>query len=392
MRSQRRSNQAGFTLLELLVAMGVMLLVLAGTTQILSNAMSTQIAAKRMLDMNSQLRAAMDLVQRDLLQVGQGLPVGRRVGIPNDIGATPIVRPGPGPSGSCPGVDTFPLDATIPAVTVGADEGPPINGVCTDVITILAADNQFGPIAVASIAPSGASAVIHTRDPLGNVVNISDDPDLAGDNLRPGDLLMLSKGTMSVLMQVTDVAGQTVTFAAGGGDPLGLNQFDVALDVQGTINQLKNLAPADPDVPTDVSIPADGVLDPGPSQATRIRMITYFVDIDTDPLVPRLVRVLGGGQPNAVGMGVEAFRLTYDISNQSDNPTSVRMDAADLGGTGACSPSPCSPNQVRKVNIVLAMNASREQAGSLADHGRQSQNTLYTQVSLRSMAFVDRYR
>lgn len=88
--SARRPSDAGFTLLELLVAMTIMLVVLAGTTQIMTSAMNSTAAAKHMLDMNSHLRAAMDLMQRDLLQVGQGLPVGRRVGIPNGPGATAI--------------------------------------------------------------------------------------------------------------------------------------------------------------------------------------------------------------------------------------------------------------------------------------------------------------
>ena len=118
--------------------------------------------------MNSHLRATMDLLQRDMLQVGQGLPVGRRVGIPNDVGAVAIVRPGPGPVGVCPGVQTFPVDSEIAAVTVGAGLGPPINGVCTDVVTTLAADNQFGPVPIASIAADGSSLQIHQlREHLG---------------------------------------------------------------------------------------------------------------------------------------------------------------------------------------------------------------------------------
>jgi len=38
------------------------------------------------------------------------------------------------------------------------------------------------------------------------------------------------------------------------------------------------------------------------------------------------------------------------------------------------------------------MRAGREVTGNSLEKGRQSQNTLYTQVSLRSLAFVDRYR
>ena len=50
-------------------------------------------------------------------------------------------------------------------------------------------------------------------------------------------------------MQVTAVAGADRDLRTGAGDPLGLNQFDAALTMLGTINQLKAQAPADPDNP-----------------------------------------------------------------------------------------------------------------------------------------------
>lgn len=383
MRSELLRKDQGFTLIELLIAMAVTLLVLAGTMQIMSSALSGQAAAKQALDMNSHLRAAMDLLHRDMLQVGQGLPVGRRVGIPNGDGAQAIARPGPAQSGDCAGVSDFPLEASLPAVIVGPDLGPPVNGDCTDVITILSADNLFGQVPVAAISASGATLTIHDS------VNISDDPDANADNIRAGDLLMITKGVSSVLMQVTAVAGQTVTFDAGASDPLGLNQLDTSLTTDGTINQLRAQAPVDPAAP----VVEEGVQQAGPSQATRIRMITYFVDIATDPRqVPRLVRAIGGAQASAVGMGVQGFRLTYDLTDQTeDPPTSVRMNAADVAGTGACD-TPCSENQIRKINIMLGMTGSDGRTNGRPGDGRQAQNTLYTQVSLRSMAFVDRYR
>ena len=377
-----RHPEAGFSLLELLVSMAIMLIVVGGVGQVMKDAMDGARAAKDMLDMNAHLRAAMDLIERDLLQAGQGLPVGRRVGIPNQDVATPILRPGPALSPGCAGVTTFPAAPTLPAIGVGPNLGPAVNGACTDVITILAADNQFGSVSVAAISANGLTATIHDS------VNISDNPDAQFDNVRVGDLLMLTKGAMSVLAQVTDVNGQVVTFGGGVDDPLGLNQLDPALNILGTINQLKADAPVDPDVPVVVG----GVQQLGPSQATRIRMITYYVDTTIDPLVPRLMRIAGGGQPNVVGLGVQAFRLTYDIANQLNNPSGVRMDAADIGGAGACNPDPCSENQIRKVNILLAMSGHDPRRGPTVRRGRDTQNALYAQVSLRNMAFVDRYR
>lgn len=389
MTRQAMSGESGFSLIELLVATGIVLLVLAGTAQTMTSAIEGQSAAKQVLDMNGHLRAAMDLIERDLLQTGQGLPVGRRVGIPNGADAQLVLRPGPAASGACGGVTTFPAQPSLPAVVVGPDLGPPIDGRCTDVVTIFAADNLFGKVPVAAIAADGRSAVIHQAS-----ANISDDPDVNSDNLRPGDILMFEKGVMSVLVQVTEVQGQTVRFDPGANDPLRLNQFDTDVnnaDMQGTLNILKATAPADPNTPA-------GNGSAGPSLATRIRMVTYFVDT-TAGAVPRLVRQIGGNPANAVAIGVQGFRLSYDIADQVTNPTSVRMDDADLDGTGSCPDNPntvaieaCSENQIRKVNVVLSMRAEQLESSRLLAHGNNGQSTLYSQVSLRSLAFVDRYQ
>ena len=66
----------------------------------------------------------------------------------------------------------------------------------------------------------------------------------------------------------------------------------------------------------------------------------------------------------------------------------------DLDGTGACDPDPgtapvltCTPNQIRKVNVRLAGRSAEP------DHASRLffRNSLNTQVSLRSLALVNRY-
>ena len=100
------------------------------------------------------------------------------------------------------------------------------------------------------------------------------------------------------------------------------------------------------------------------------------------------MRALGGNAPNAVGFEVEAFRLTFDIADGVTNPTGVRMDANDLAGGGACGVAACSENQVRKVNV----GARHPLARAVRRHeGSTTTNTLFTQVALRSLAFVNRY-
>ena len=74
----------------------------------------------------------------------------------------------------------------------------------------------------------------------------------------------------------------------------------------------------------------------------------------------------------------------------ANNPSNVRMVAADLTAPAArARRSPCSPNQIRKVNVFLAGRSASAILGEPDDFFR---NTLSTQVSLRSLALVDRYR
>jgi prepilin-type N-terminal cleavage/methylation domain-containing protein len=358
----RRARQdAGFTLPEVLIAMGIMLVVLAGTFSAMTNAMDSERAARNLTTMNGNLRAGMDLVTRDLIQVGQGLPIGRIVGIPNGAGATAIARPGPAASGACPGVGNFTAGPSIPAVTVGPGRGPAINGVCTDVITTLAVDSAFEGANVSSISAAstltvyqpGADDILNTADD----VRITDAPDVNGDNVRVGDLLLITKGDLSVLIAVTAVSGQTITFANGGA--LGINQTAAA---QGTVNQLRlNTSPAaDPVAPTFTG----GLMNRGPSSISRVRMITYFVNTTADPASPRLMRQIGAGAAMAVAFDLEAFNLTYDIADGDTNPANVDMTAADLAVGGACGTDPCSPSQIRKVNVTMAIRSRQEVAGA----------------------------
>lgn len=351
------SDQAGFSLPEVLVSMGVTLVVLGGTFSAMSSSIRDAQTAKQVTSLNYNLRTAMDVIVRDMLQVGQGLPGGSRITVPNGPGATLINRPGPAISGACPGATRFPAGAFLPAVTSGPGLGPPIGARCTDVITTLAVDATFEGVPVTTAA-NGSTATIDIA-----VADISAGADGPVNDLRVGDLLMISNGAASALMHITAVDGdQTVTF--GAGDTLNLNQFGAG--VLGTILQLPAV----------------------PATASRIRMLTYYVDITTDPQHPRLVRRIGNGPPNAIGFDIEMLRFTFDITDSVGNPTGVRLLPADFAAGGACGANPCSPNQIRIINVMLAMR-SRDRRTPTDDYFR---NTLYTQVSARSLAFFDQYR
>jgi prepilin-type N-terminal cleavage/methylation domain-containing protein len=380
-RSSIRSRQSGFTLVELLVSMSITTVIMGATMSAMQHAINATDSALLLTSMNNGLRTSMDLMVRDLLQVGQGLPSGHVVMVPAGPGALAIRMPGPpgtnftltGSTGNaCPAVG----DCTeISAVMPGPGLGPVIAGVTTDMITTLQVDSSFDQVRLTAFAADGASIAV---DPAVNITN------LGPDDIHPADLIVLMKGSLSALVQVSRVAGQTVFFDAA--DSLRLNQQGGALD--GTARELRSVIPVD----TAPVLPAVFV----PTLASRVRMISYYIDNVTDPLRPRLVRRMNNGHATnfdntlgtAVAFDVENLQITYDLADGVTNPANVRMVKADLDGTGRCLPNPCSRNNIRKVNILLSGRSKAPTKGT-----RQFlRNRLQTQVSLRSLALVDRYR
>ena len=404
----RRVNDArGFTLVEMLITMAITTIVLGATMVAMNNATSATQTATQVGDLNNTLRTAMDLMVRDALQVGQGLPPGRRIQIPNGANSQTIQLPGPlgsdytydGPS-FCPAraSDNDTVCEQISAVVPGPGRGPTLNGQPTDMITLIQADSSFDTVDLVAFAADGRSVTVALPCPASGSCNtattgpggrrISDSPDVDSDNVRAGDLIMLSKGSLSALVEVSGVTGQVISF--GANDALRLNQTSAA---DGTTVGLRNADPPDvlpsPQPATPVYLMQ--------SHASRIRMISYYLDVETDALHPRLIRRIGNGgvwndfdnaNGTVVAFDIENLQFTYDLSDGVTNPSNVRMNDADMGGTGACAPARCYAEQVRKINIYLS-GRSRLPRKASTQYFRQR---LVTQVSLRSLSFVDKYR
>ena len=190
--------------------------------------------------------------------------------------------------------------------------------------------------------------------------------------------MMISKGSFTALVQVTAVDTGTRRLTFGNGDSLNLNQSGAAA---GNLPALNALAP---------------VNSPSGVQLTRIRMITYYLDATIDPKHPRLVRRINNGNAmsfdnttgTAVAMDIENLTFAYDLNDGNTNPSGVRMTAADIAGTGACAPNPCSTNLIRKVDVLITARSSNV----VNPKARSFHNTLASQVAFRGMAFVDEYR
>lgn len=407
------SRQAGFSLVELLVTMAITTVILGATMTAMGNAIRATDTAIMLTALNNGLRTSMDLVVRDMLQVGQGLPSGNTILIPTAAGSLAIKMPGPptvqyylGAVGAAPEILPI-LTATAPAgganppalsaVIPGPGMGPVVNGAATDMIITVMADSAFEHIRLGCLVPTancttGLAAngtsmqVWNGPTPTGVSLTSNHGANITNggaDDIHAGDLIMLTRDSFSALVQVTAVAGQIVTFAAA--DSMNLNQQGAG---DGTAKELAGPLPSQDVYTVPVPMPNPQPLPIISTEATRIRMISYYIDATTDPQRPRLVRRINNMPGTAVAFDVENLQITYDLVDGVTNPANVRMVAADLNGTGRCAPNKCSPNQIRKVNILISGRSKVPMKGTR----QYLRNRLLTQVSLRSLAFVDRYQ
>jgi prepilin-type N-terminal cleavage/methylation domain-containing protein len=371
----RRGTASGFSLIEVMVSVGIMSVIMAATMSALSQAMKANQTAQLVTGMNNSLRTGMDLMIRDLLQVGSGLPPGHFVLIPS---TSQINMPGP-PLTTYKSVAG---DLDLNAVNPGYRLGPVVAGIATDTLTTLAADSTFSHVGLTARATDGSWIDV---DPA---INIGTGP----DKVMPGQLILLEKGSYTVLLQVTAVtpASRRITF--GSTDSLNLNKHTAPSGSVNGTNGLNNFAPSpDTALPSPQTNPVTPFLH---TVATRIRMISYYID-NTNTAHPKLVRRINNGNEitfdntsgSTVAFDVDNLQVSYDIANGGTNPANVKFAPADYLVTGPCMPAACSVNQIRKVNITLGGRSRLVYSGT-----RQFfHNSLSTQVSLRGMAFVNEY-
>jgi prepilin-type N-terminal cleavage/methylation domain-containing protein len=347
-------RDAGFTLLELLVAVAITVIIVAISLSILVSFQHTSEGIVLAANTQENLRAGMNYVSRDLVLTGEGLPTGG-ISIPNG-GGVAVNRPGPPGAG-----DTFPLTYTsIPAITPGAAMGANILEP-SDMLTVMYADNSIAlsqnlinnptppagdPVCNGTIDPTGASVTfdINCTDISSGVMVI-----------HPGDLILFSNAQGNALEEVTSIAGQTLSFAAN--DAYNLNQRN---DPSGTMHQIQ--APA-------------GSGNYPPTTATRVVMITYYLD-NANPNEPRLMREVNFNAPQPVAEGIEDLQASYDFIDGVTNPTDQKIP-----------PAGDSPNQTENVNLFMAARSARPFSWT----HRYFRNNLVTQVSLRGMAYFNRY-
>jgi prepilin-type N-terminal cleavage/methylation domain-containing protein len=351
-------REKGFSLIEVMVSTAILLVIMAATLGALTDALHANEAVTLMADMQDNLRACMNMMVRDIIQAGSGVPIGG-ISLPyTNAASRPINRPSPPLQAY-----TFPVAPQITSINPGFNLGPTLLGNLTDMITVIYTDNELPWSTMAPINNPAAPTCGGTMAANGSTITFDTVTAgcaqlVAGNvSVQPGDLLMLTNTQGgNIIQSVSNVAGSVVAFAPG--DAFGLNG---AVAASGTITQMQT---------------APGVFPP--TSATRIWMITYYLDTNTNPQRPQLMRQINFNAPAAVGQVMEGLQITYDVVNAV--ATAPANNARNII-------APDSPTQIRKVNLYLA--ARSETPYSVTRN--YFRTNLLTQIGLRSLSFTSRY-
>jgi len=370
-------SQRGFSLLELLVASSIGLTVVLVMTSLFKTGMDATMRVTQRAETQQNLRAAMELMTKDISLAGAGLPSG---GL--QLGTAGLSKVACNQAGTCYITGgTYPNSATgtanyMYAIEPGFGTGVQNAAVIASApaatnssITTVYCDYNFPLSNFTWTFPSSTTAGVA-------VINAAVTPNniLAPGGLQVGDLLMFNVATpgngktstgnsmvqnAAVVAEITGIPnGTTINFSTG--DALNFN-FSAGS------NNLASVSAAAAGAGAQVSV-------------CRLEVVSYFLQVPTaggTVQTPRLMRQVNGLNAVPVADNIINLQFTYDVINSITG--TVVANVQNPIGAGD------SPSLIQKVNIWVM-------GQGLTNNGNRAQNMyLATAVSTRDMSFCNSY-
>jgi len=358
MKIQKRNPGHGFTLIELLISMTAGLIVFAAMTSLFNSALDSTMLVTQRAETQQNMRAAVDLMVKDISMAGAGLPSGG-IQLPNGGGGSPSEY-ACDQTGTCHvPVYIYPTNNYMYGIIPGFNNGVEANAVIAaapppvinDSITVIYADFNF-PLSEYDVTfpvPGDGGAI--TLAPDAAYVP-APPPITAAGGIQVGDLIMLSNSLGTAVGEVTSLGPGGIAFADQ--DPLNINQSGAALNNIQAISTGANTV------------------------AYRLFAVTYYLTVPGNGKTPCLMRQVNGLTPVPVADDIINLQFAYDTYNSTTSVLDPNQPNPLLAGE--------SPNLIQKINIVVM-------GQSMINRGDKSQNMyLATSVSARNMAFRNRYQ
>jgi prepilin-type N-terminal cleavage/methylation domain-containing protein len=362
--SQPDFSQRGFSLLELMISMALGLIVMAAMAGIFKTGMNSTMLVTQRAETQQNMRAALDLIAKDISMAGAGVPTGG-IQLPTG-GPASLSKLACDQTSACHvPTSTYPTTPTwnylygiIPGYLNGVEANAVIPAApapaVNDSITVAYADYNFPLWEYNASFVAGSNGSQMTLAP--NPKYTPAPPPINGAGaIQAGDLIMVSGGSLTAVAEVTNITATTMTFA--NLDPLNINQ--------GAATSGNTAALA-------------GVVGVANVSVYRLFVVTYYLSVPPAGQTPRLMRQVNGLTPVPVADDIINLQFAYDVYNSSNNA----LDANQTNPLGVAE----SPNNIQKVNVVVM-------GQSIITNGNKAQNmSLGTSVSARNMAFRNRYQ
>ena len=341
MHSSTRPNQEGFSIIEMMIAVGVMVIVTAAVCSLMRDSIRVSKTTYELTDAQENLRTSQEYVNRDLMNAGDGLKSISMIRVPqafvtNYLTLNPIT------------------DAGLPAGVIN--------------LGILTSDNNVpGTTVVQAASPA---ATIRNNTDRQTILEMDTDPDF------PIGLAATAIDVNGSTMTVPDVTKFTVgeiyfiTSSLGGafGAITGINNGAKQLSFSNGDTYGLNLTGANGHIKT---ISGGGTL---ATSLMRMRIIHYYVN-STGLLMRRVFGVKGVGmRESIIAEHVLNVQFVYgsgmtDVNGNVLQPTSVLA-------------TPEQRLAVRQVEVTVSAETPH-----LLPNGTQPQLTMTTSTSVRNMQF-----
>jgi prepilin-type N-terminal cleavage/methylation domain-containing protein len=342
---QRGTRQGGFSLLELLVVMGIMLTLSAITITFMNTSVKISTMTNEMTEAQQNLRTAQEFISRDLLAAGDGMQDIKSPRLPKNfmtsyISKTTVVDAGNatlGVMGIITSDDQVPAGVAVPLPT------PAVNvKTGTDRITIMQMDPTFNNGATIALVNGSVTASGQTVTlPAGTTMT----------QFSVGDIYFFTstKGSAFGCVTAVNAAARILTFATTG-DPYGINQPIATGPIYSIMNGVTGTM-------------------------MRMLIVHYFVD-ENGLLRKRVYGVSGGIGYNdmVVAEHVKDLQIRYILSSSSSNgnvtqPTKT-LSTETLQGS------------VRQAEVTVVTETLHNVAG-----GQKQSISMTTGTSIRNMQF-----
>lgn len=393
MRPVSKFSSRGFSLIELLISLAVGLIVMGAAVQLYSSATDVAWVVQQRSEMQQDLRAAEDMIVRDISLAGSGLTGinGESIALPSgttpQYGCTTATTCSPQYNYPCVGAACVP---TLYPIMPGYQKGiiPPGSATKSDVITVAYTDANLAIWCYPFTYTSGSTTITLTAPASTTNCNPVLPPGLvypqAPNNpytgLKAGDLVMMQNNTGGAAIgEVTAVSpanpGNTAPTPCTGTPCTGGSSYTITF---ASSDPLKLNQTASSSYITAVT---------GGTALYRLLVITYYLANWTDAngdVTTILYRQVNGQSAIPLVDNIANLQLTYDTYNSSGALLNASGDGGESGGT--------SPNLIRKVNLAhLTIHSQIYGVRSAYSASGYQSFDVQTSVSTRNMSYNNRY-